>query len=269
MEVSFLLEIKNIKIGDGHPKMCVPITGETTEEIAEQANLAKQSVAEIVEWRADLFNESEEINDMMETLEMIAGILPEKILLFTFRSVEEGGNRPVSLKMYHDVCLAAAGTQKVDLIDIEFGKVEFLGRKFVQDLKIQGVKIIMSSHDYDQTPEDATMIYRIGVMNQFGADIGKIAAMPHNLQDVLRMMNIVSRARAFNELPIATISMSDLGKASRITGEITGSVLTFGSLEEAQGSAPGQIPIDELQFILQTLHVKDQQVNSNQVSSNE
>ncbi|GAA3020584.1 type I 3-dehydroquinate dehydratase [Tetragenococcus solitarius] len=251
-----MLEIKNVKIGDGQPKMCVPITGKTTEEIAEQANRAKQSIAEIVEWRADLFSESQEIDDMMETLEMIAGILPEKILLFTFRSVEEGGNWPVSLKMYHDLCLAAASTQMIDLIDIEFGKVEFLGRKFVQDLKIQGVKIIMSSHDYDQTPEDATMIYRIGVMNQFGADIGKIAAMPHSLEDVLRMMNIVSKSRAFNQLPIATISMGDLGKVSRITGEITGSVLTFGSLEDAQTSAPGQIPIEELQFILETLHLK-------------
>lgn len=251
-----MLEIKNINIGDGHPKMCVPITGTTTEEIAEQANRAKQSVAEIVEWRADLFSESQEIEDMMETLEMIAGILPEKILLFTFRSVEEGGSWPVSLKMYHDLCLTAAGTQKIDLIDIEFGKVEYLGRKFVQDLKIQGVKIIMSSHDYDQTPEDATMIYRIGVMNQFGADIGKIAAMPHSLEDVLRMMNIVSKSRAFNQLPIATISMGDFGKVSRITGEITGSVLTFGSLEDAQISAPGQIPIEELQFILETLHIK-------------
>lgn len=251
-----MLEIKNIKIGDGQPKMCVPITGKTTEEIAEQANRAKQSIAEIVEWRADLFSESQEIDDMMETLEMIAGIMPEKILLFTFRSVEEGGNWPVSLKMYHDLCLAAASTQKIDLIDIEFGKVEFLGRKFVQDLKIQGVKIIMSSHDYDHTPEDATMIYRIGVMNQFGADIGKIAALPHSLEDVLRMMNIVSKSRAFNQLPIATISMGDLGKVSRITGEITGSVLTFGSLEDAQTSAPGQIPIEELQFILETLHIK-------------
>ncbi|GAA5422663.1 type I 3-dehydroquinate dehydratase [Tetragenococcus halophilus] len=252
-----MLEIKSTKIGNGRPKMCVPITGKTTEEIAEQANRVKHSVAEIVEWRADLFHESEEIDDMIDTLEMIAGILPEKILLYTFRSVEEGGSRPVSLKMYHDLCLSAASTQKVDLMDIEFGKVEYLGRKFVQDLKIQGTKIMMSSHDYDQTPEDATMIYRVGVMNQFGADIGKIAAMPHNLQDVLRMMNLVSRVRAFNELPIATISMSDLGKVSRITGEITGSVLTFGSLDEAQSSAPGQIPIDELQFVLETLSVKE------------
>lgn len=258
-----MLEIKNVKIGEGSPKMCVPITGKNTEEVAEQANLAKQSLAEIVEWRADLFEESEDIEDIMETLEMIAGILPEKIFLFTFRSVEEGGKRPVSLKMYHDLCLSAASTQKVDMMDIEFGKVEFLGRKFVQDLKIQGAKILMSSHDYDQTPEDATIIYRIGVMNQFGADIGKIAAMPHDLQDVLRMMNIVSRSRAFNELPLAIISMADLGKVTRITGEITGSVLTFGSLGEEQSSAPGQIPIDELQFILETMHVKEQQVNSN------
>lgn len=253
----FLLELKNVKIGNGAPKMCVPITGKTTEEVAEQANLAKHSVAEIVEWRADLFSESEEIEEIMETLDMIAGILPEKILLFTFRSVEEGGSRPVSLKMYHDLCLTAASTQKVDLMDIEFGKVEFLGRKFVQDLKIQGAKIIMSSHDYKETPEDATMIYRIGVMNQFGADIGKIAAMPHSLEDVLRMMNIVSKARAFNELPIATISMGDLGKITRIAGEVTGSVLTFGSLENGQNSAPGQIPIDELQFNLETLRIKE------------
>ena len=32
-------------------------------------------------------------------------------------------------------------------------------------------------------------------MNQFGADIGKLAMMPHNVQDVLRLMGIINKAR--------------------------------------------------------------------------
>ncbi|HLQ40948.1 MAG TPA: type I 3-dehydroquinate dehydratase [Tetragenococcus sp.] len=252
------MEIKNIKIGNGQPKICLPLTGTTKEQLIEQAKRTQTTTADIIEWRVDkYYREDREIEDILATLEDLSTYLNGKLLLFTFRSIEEGGEKEISLSAYHDLCLAGAKNPSVDLIDIELAKTEFLGRTFIQQLKAENVKIIMSSHDFEKTPKDGELIYQIGVMNQMGADIGKIAAMPQNLQDVLRMMNIISRAKAFNKLPIAAISMGELGKISRIAGEITGSVLTFGTLEEIENSAPGQISIEELQFTMEILHLSD------------
>ena len=47
------LKIKNLILGEGIPKICVPIVGTSPEEI-EAAALALSDVpADVVEWRAD------------------------------------------------------------------------------------------------------------------------------------------------------------------------------------------------------------------------
>lgn len=51
----FLLQVKELMIGKGRPKICVPIMGDTQEKLLAQALKASQSVADIVEWRVDYF----------------------------------------------------------------------------------------------------------------------------------------------------------------------------------------------------------------------
>ena len=76
----------------------------------------------------------------------------------------------------------------------------------------------------------------------------------NSLKDVLRLMNISSKLRELVDLPLVLISMGDMGKPSRISGELIQSVMTFGSLAEA--SAPGQIPVDQLVTILDAMHIE-------------
>ena len=76
----------------------------------------------------------------------------------------------------------------------------------------------MSNHDFKKTPEDAVLILKIGVMNQFGADVGKLAMMPKQVQDVLRLMGIITKARGFNQLPLAIMSMGSWGKSAGLVG---------------------------------------------------
>ena len=179
--------------------------------------------------------------------------MTDKVLLFTFRTKEEGGEQTISLDAYRDLYLVVAN-QGVDMVDLELARVEFLGRAFVQTLKEANTKIVMSSHNFEQTPVDGDLVFRVNVMKQLGADIGKIATMPKQLQDVLRIMGLVSKVRGFHEMPLAVMAMGDLGKVTRISGEVTGSVFTFGSLDEA--SAPGQIPVEQLDRILTLLKVE-------------
>jgi len=132
---------------------------------------------------------------------------------------------------------ANASTRTLNHIRIElFKKIHTLGMRY-----------------FDQTPADGQLMFQIGMMNQFGADIGKIATMPANLQDVLRMMNVIQRAKGINQLPLAVMSMGDLGKVTRVAGELIGSVLSFASLDQA--SAPGQIPIDTMDEFIKAMQI--------------
>ncbi len=215
----------------------MPLIGKTNEEILKQAIAAEESEAQIVEWRVDHYKHVEDQQAVLDALSHIRTTLKHKELLFTFRTLEEGG-AAFTLTQYKELCLAAADSGLIDWIDVELEKAEFLGRAFIQEIKKAQVKLILSNHDFEKTPEDAVLILKIGVMNQFGADVGKLAMMPKQVQDVLRLMGIITKARGFNQLPLAIMSMGELGKISRVSGSLTGSVFTFASLQGA--SAPGQ-----------------------------
>lgn len=249
-----MVQVRKLDFTDHKPKICVPLVGQTNEEIIKQALAAQVVPADIVEWRVDYYQKALQINDVLDVLSHVRTALKDKVLLFTFRTVEEGGQSPITLAQYQTLCMQAAESGLIDMIDIELEKAEFLGRKFVQEVKEKQVKVIMSSHDFEKTPEDAVLILRIGVMNQFGADIGKLAMMPNSLQDVLRMMGIISKAHGFSQLPLAVMAMGELGKVTRVSGSLIDSVMTFGSLETA--SAPGQIPVERLKNYLNDLAIE-------------
>ena len=50
-----IVEVRNIKIGEGIPKICVPIVGVTKEDIINEAKTFDSIPADVVEWRADWF----------------------------------------------------------------------------------------------------------------------------------------------------------------------------------------------------------------------
>ena len=49
------LQVKNLIIGEGIPKICVPITGVSKKEILTQAKQAFEAGPDLVEWRADFY----------------------------------------------------------------------------------------------------------------------------------------------------------------------------------------------------------------------
>ena len=88
-------------------------------------------------------------------------------------------------------------------------------------------------------------------MQDFDADLPKIAVMPTCHQDVLTLLSAtLEMAETYADRPIITMSMSGTGVISRLTGEFFGSA--FGAA--AKASAPGQIPVSELETVLSVIH---------------
>ena len=77
--------------------------------------------------------------------------------------------------------------------------------------------------------------------------------MPNEVTDVFRLLSVTHDFKEIHkELPVVTMSMGGYGVISRICGELYGSCITFGSHEKP--SAPGQLQMDVLAQILDTLH---------------
>ena len=49
--------VRNVAIGEGIPKICVPIVGKTIDEILNQAKHICEIGADVVEWRVDWYDD--------------------------------------------------------------------------------------------------------------------------------------------------------------------------------------------------------------------
>ena len=103
--------VKNVKIGEGNTKIFIPIVGETQDEIVNEAKNIKSLSPDVVEWRVDFYENVESIDYVLETLTKLRKILNNIPILFTFRTIREGGNKAVSDKYYVELNCVAIGSK--------------------------------------------------------------------------------------------------------------------------------------------------------------
>ena len=247
------VKVRNIEIGAGIPKICVPIVGVTREEILAAAETIKSTKADVVEWRVDWYEDIFDFAKTEETMKALREVLGETPILFTFRTSKEGGEKSIETETYVELNQNAAKTGLVDLVDVEAFTGDDAVKAVVETAHANGVKVIASNHDFHKTPAKDEIVSRLRKMQELGADIPKIAVMPQNKKDVLTLLSATEEmASEYADRPIITMSMSETGVISRLCGEVFGSALTFGAVGKV--SAPGQMGIEDLTTVLGLLH---------------
>lgn len=245
--------VRNIEIGSGMPKVCVPIVEKTREDILSTAKAICSTEADLVEWRADWYEDVSAFSEVIKTADMLRSILGETPLLFTFRSAREGGEKELSLESYATLLESVAKTGFVDLIDVEVFSGDDAVKNIIQTAHAHGVKVIASNHDFEGTPAREELVARLCKMQDLGADILKIAVMPQTRSDVLTLLSVTEEMSSRHTTrPVITMSMGRTGTLSRLCGEVFGSAVTFASFGKV--SAPGQIAIEDLKAGLRLLH---------------
>ncbi len=244
--------VRNITFGEGRPKICVPITGRTREEIALRTGQLLDAKPDLAEWRADWYEEVKNREKLEETLVWLREMLGEMPLLVTFRTKEEGGEQEISPEDYENFLRTVLESGQADLIDVELFRGEDLLQRIGKEAGERGVRVLASSHDFEKTPEKNEIIGRLQKMQDLGADLLKIAVMPRKAEDVLTLLSATLEMKErYARQPVITMSMGAKGVISRLSGELFGSAMTFGFAGEA--SAPGQVSTAELKAALELM----------------
>lgn len=247
------VKVRNVEIGSGVPKICVPIVGVTKEDILAEAKSFDNIPVDVVEWRVDWFENVFDFSKVKDTLKDLRAVLGDTPLLMTFRTSKEGGEKSIEIDDYAIFNIKVAETGYVDLIDVEVFTGDDVVKKIISGAHNAGVKVIASNHDFNKTPDKDDIISRLRKMQDLGADILKIAVMPTNKKDVLTLLTATEEMYSdYAERPIITMSMAGTGVISRLCGEVFGSSLTFGAAGKA--SAPGQMGVNDLSTVLTLLH---------------
>ncbi len=254
------LVVRDLAIGAGRPKICVPLTGRTEEEILAELSAPGLSPADLVEWRADYYDHVSEPASVLHMLRIIRESLGDRPLLFTFRTQAEGGEAAITADAYERLLTDAAASGLIDLADLELfagdtlsSEGEAFCRRLTDNLHTAGVPVVMSSHDFAGTPALEELLRRLRRMQDLGADILKIAVMPRTDANVLTLLTATQQMRDGGaRRPLITMAMADRGVVSRVAGGFFGSAVTFGSA--ARASAPGQMEAGRLRTLVDLLY---------------
>jgi len=208
--------------------ICVPLTGLDTE--ATLASLKKAAeVADLVEIRLDLMREYD--------LSRLLTNRPCPVIV-TNRPVREGG-RYSGDEEKRVMPLREAIRLGADYVDIEHDSTHFIRDR-------QKTKLIVSYHNFQETPRDLIQIQ--AKLKAYGADIVKVAVWAKDTLDNLIVFDMLRRC----DVPTIALCMGELGLMSRVLSPKFGSFLTFASLDEGTGSAPGQITAQKMLHLYHT-----------------
>jgi len=200
------------------------------------AKKAKKLGADILEVRIDLLD-----MDARTVLSKIKKLdLP---VIITNRMKQEGGAWEGSEDGRIQTLLSLL--HLADAVDIELCAPE--RDAVVEKARTERKTVIISTHDFQNTPEPDVMAGIIKESFEAGADIAKLAVMPQTLLDVLNLLEVTLQSGG----NVCTIVMGNTGRHSRVVAPIYGSVMTYGYVDKP--AAPGQLRVDELKSILKLL----------------
>lgn len=240
------LTIRGKVLGGLVPLICLPLVAADQAALLEQANDILTFDPDVIEWRVDKFDAiRDNTHTVLAALEALRETIGDIPLIFTCRVIDEGGFQEISRKDRLGLYLSAIASGLIDLADIEISSGEAMIGEISAACRNAGSKLILSYHNFNETPEAGFILDRLSKAKELGGDVAKVAVMPKNYKDVLTLLGATYQARTeLLDIPIITMSMGSEGAITRIAGGLFGSDLTF-ALGRA-GSAPGQIPIDAL-----------------------
>jgi len=217
--------------------ICAPIIEPDIDAMVSSANSAN---SDLVELRLDYLH-------TFSNLEKIKNINKPKII--TCMPEWEGGLFKAEEDERIDILLEALNfCSSLDYVSIEFKTEKILLDKIIESAKKKKIKVIISNHNFQETPKKEEILNILELEEKAGADIAKVAFMPKNYSDVLTVLSVL----VDNDLkiPVIAISIGKLGKISRVIGLLMGSYLTFASVEKGRESAVGQMSVDEVREAL-------------------
>ena len=248
MSNSKIIDIRGRKLGGETPLICTPLVGRTRERVLAEAASVVAKKPDVIEWRVDFFDAIGDTAAVLDTGRALRAAVGDTPIIFTRRSVREGGD-PIGIGDEEVVRLydAVGASRLVDFLDFEMSNDGEHLRRVRDSARANQTRVILSYHNFGYTPGLDFLVERFLEAERLGADVAKVAVMPRDRADVLTLLAATSLAEAKARIPLISMSMGPIGSVTRMIGGVFGSALSFAVGEDS--SAPGQIPIADLSAV--------------------
>lgn len=248
------MNIKNIEIFEGLPKVVVSISGTSLSDIQKEITNVKNNIdsLDIVEIRSDALDNMSR-SEHLSLVNEVCSELTDLPIIYTYRTSHEGGSGSKSYAEYKDLLMDVIIKCDIDIIDIEFVTGGKVISEIVECAGEHGRTVLLSHHNFKETPRLEEMQKMLYNMHSAGGEILKLAFLPNDADDVVNMLKIVKIGKEAIGNKVIGISMGELGKVTRLAGGDFGSCLTYGYI--TNNSAPGQVHASRIKDALKAYEI--------------
>lgn len=245
------IEMRGKQYGGEKGLFCLPLVAADQADLFAQARKIAAHAPDVVEWRSDFYADLSEAS-LAGAAAGLRRILGDALLLFTLRAKAEGGHKELAPADRQAAIEGALKTRVFDLVDVELCSGPAMVKAVIAAAHACGARVILSFHDFAETPANEVLLAKVAAMVESGADVAKFACMPRDPGDVLRVLEVTLKARrTFPTVALCSMSMGGPGCLSRVAGFQYGSDMAFALGDKS--SAPGQIPIEEARSMAEAL----------------
>jgi len=214
-------------------KICASVAEKTPKRLKQTLTkaLKKSDYAEI---RFDFLNP----NLVPDALQQIKKDLRKCVC--TLRPISEGGKFEGGEKNRISIIKLIAEYNPF-LLDVELNTLS-KNKNLRRYLKNTGTDILVSWHNFKQTPSNSALKKKLTQMKKISNNI-KIVTMAKSINDATQVLSLYKN----NNTKLIAFSMGNYGRISRILCLFLGSPYTYASL--GKPIAPGQFSVDEVKSI--------------------
>jgi 3-dehydroquinate dehydratase-1 len=176
----------------------------------------------------------------------LVGLFPHRLIIVSRRQNLE----PIKLPFEARIDILKTLSRKPVLVDLDISlQVEEITRINSERISL---KTILSYHNYQLTPSDTELRSITSRTANWGAYITKVSTLCSIQRDALRLLSLLIDLREAGRRCIV-LGMGKHGVITRVFGQQWGNEVSFAPIEGTQRSAPGQLPIEKLDSIVQAL----------------
>lgn len=218
-------------------RLCVSTYGKTVKELRDNVSSILSSYEDVlVEARLDYLQPPIDAEPLVGALQDYA-----ERLIITLRPLDQGGFYAGTDEERTQI-LRRLSQIKPAYMDLELGR-NWGG--LVEELRGRGVRVIVSWHDFQKTPEYNELV-KITLSCLEVGDVAKVVTYANSLDDGLRVLSLYSR---FPANRLVAFCMGGLGRVTRLLSAAAGAPVAYVSLP-GRATAEGQYTVEDMLSVL-------------------
>ncbi|MDR1593620.1 MAG: type I 3-dehydroquinate dehydratase [Prevotellaceae bacterium] len=140
-----------------------------------------------------------------------------------------------------------------DFVDVETEAGDKFRETIAVQAKLNYCKLIVSYHNFDETPSLPEMCNIVDICKKQGADIVKLVTTARNTSDAARVLSLYDK---YPDTNLVAFAMGEAGLITRLACIYLGAPYTYAAISDDKPLANGQISVGKIKNVMTNLKLK-------------